>query len=334
MDNMKKYLFLIEHLQLFSSHDITKSNNKFIYINNIRLLYIKGDLIMKKRLAKLCVGLLTLSMSFSIYGGQVPSQTTPSTPATEVTTKEEVEVAQNVIGVIGAMEEEVEILKEKMNITDTVTAAGMTFYKGTLHNQQIVLARSGVGKVNAAVCAQLMISLFDVNYLVNSGVAGTLKEGIDQGDIVISTDAVQHDFDVTALGDPLGEISRLGVTFFEADEALIDIAKEAFMNLKIKDVKAYQGRVASGDQFIAGGPVQERIQEHFAPSAVEMEGAAIAHVAYINQVPYVIIRAISDKANGEADLSYEEFLPLAAKNASLLMEEIIKLSATELPAIN
>lgn len=283
---------------------------------------------MKKKLAKLFVGLLTLSMSFSIYASVGTTTTLTNTQTINATAETNF---QNTLGVIGAMEEEVEILKEKMIITETVTEAGMTFYKGTLDGQQIVLARSGVGKVNAAVCAQLMISLFDVNYLINSGVAGTLKEGIDQGDIVISKDAVQHDFDVTALGDPLGEISRLGVTFFEADETLIATAKQAFTNLKLKGVEVFEGRVASGDQFIAGGPVQERIQTHFAPSAVEMEGAAIAHVAYINQVPYVIIRSISDKANGEADLSYEEFLPVAAKNASLLLEEIIKLSKTMLP---
>lgn len=288
---------------------------------------------MKKRLVKLFAYLLTLSMGLSVYASPIGAQTTTTTQ--ETTATEEVALTlQNTIGIIGAMEEEVETLKSNMEITETVTAAGMTFYKGTLHGQQIVLARSGVGKVNAAVCAQLMITLFDVNYLINSGVAGTLKEGIDQGDIVISTDAVQHDFDVTALGDPLGEISRLGVTFFESDDTLIDVATEAFKNLNLKDINAFKGRVASGDQFIAGGPVQERIQTHFAPSAVEMEGAAIAHVAYLNNVPYVIIRSISDKANGEADLSYEEFLPLAAKNASLLMDEIIKLSATMLPVAN
>ncbi|MEG1148838.1 MAG: 5'-methylthioadenosine/adenosylhomocysteine nucleosidase [Niameybacter sp.] len=283
---------------------------------------------MKKRFAQLFLGLLTLSMTFSLSAAETNSKAILLQPAM---VKEDVQVTKNVIGVIGAMEEEVESLKEKMTITHTATAAGMTFYIGTLYDQHIVLARSGVGKVNAAVCAQLMISLFDANYLINSGVAGTLKEGIDQGDLVISTDAVQHDFDVTALGDPLGEISRLGITYFEADDTLIDLATQAFSNLKLQDVKAFKGRVASGDQFIAGGPVQERIQKHFAPSAVEMEGAAIAHVAYINQVPYVIIRSISDKANGEADLSYEEFLPLAAKNASLLMDEIIRLASTHLP---
>lgn len=230
------------------------------------------------------------------------------------------------IGIIGAMDEEVEILKSLLHITDTITQAGMTFYKGILHNQEIVLARSGIGKVNAAVCAQLMITLFDIDYLINSGVAGTLHPSINQGDIVISTDAVQHDVDVTALGDPLGEIPRLGVTFFKADEALISLAGKATDNLNFEGVTTFKGRVASGDQFVAGGASKDRIQSHFAPSAVEMEGAAIAHVAYLNSVPYVIIRSISDKADGSADLSYEEFLPMAAKHASLLLEEMIKIS--------
>lgn len=229
------------------------------------------------------------------------------------------------IGIIGAMDEEVEILKSLLHITETVERAGMTFYKGILHGQQVVLARSGIGKVNAAACTQLMIALFDIDYLINSGVAGTLNPAINQGDLVISTDAVQHDMDVTALGDPLGEIPRLGVTFFQADENLIKLTEQAAEALHLEGVNLFRGRVASGDQFIAGGPIQERIQTHFAPSAVEMEGAAIAHVAYLNQVPFVIIRAISDKADGGAELSYGEFLPLAAKNASLLLEQMIKL---------
>ena len=129
------------------------------------------------------------------------------------------------IGIIGAMDEEVEILKSMMEVTETVTKAGMTFYKGILHGQEIVLARSGIGKVNAAVCAQLMITLFDINYLINSGVAGTLHADINQGDIVISTDAVQHDVDTTVFGDPLGAIPRLGVTFFQANPSLIDLAE-------------------------------------------------------------------------------------------------------------
>ena len=229
------------------------------------------------------------------------------------------------IGIIGAMDEEVEILKSLLQVTETVERAGMTFYKGILHGQQVVLARSGIGKVNAAACTQLMIALFDIDYLINSGVAGTLHPDINQGDIVISTDAVQHDMDVTALGDPLGEIPRLGITFFKAEEKLMNLTEEAAKALNLEGVNIFRGRVASGDQFVAGGALKDRIQSHFAPSAVEMEGAAIAHVAYLNQVPFVIIRAISDKADGSAELSYGEFLPLAAKNASLLLEQIIKL---------
>lgn len=288
---------------------------------------------MKKRFMKYLAGILTLAIGVSTYAVTTTDATAITTSANNSVAVKPVIKLQNTLGIIGAMEEEVEILKSKMEITQIVESAGMTFYKGTLHGQEIVLARSGVGKVNAAVCAQLMITLFNVDYLINSGVAGTLNKDLDQGDIVISTDAVQHDFDVTALGDPLGEISRLGITYFEADEKLIDVSKKAANNIKLKDVAVVEGRVASGDQFIAGGPVADKIQKHFAPSAVEMEGAAIAHVAYLNNVPYVIIRAISDKADGGADLSYPEFLEIAAKNASLLIEEIIKVAKEDLPVV-
>lgn len=231
---------------------------------------------------------------------------------------------EKTIGVIGAMEEEVEILKEKMDIKGTTEVAGMTFYSGKLNDKSIVLVRSGVGKVNMATCTQILMDKFNVSALVNSGVAGTMDPELNQGDIVISTDAVQHDFDTTVFGDPLGEISRLGVTFFKADETLREIAKKAAGNISGLHIK--EGRIASGDQFVAGGAVADRIKGNFGNvSAVEMEGASMAQVAYLNKVPFVILRSISDKADGSADLSYEEFLPIAAKNASSLLEEFIKL---------
>ena len=147
---------------------------------------------------------------------------------------------------------------------------------------------------------------------------------LNQGDIVISTDAVQHDFDTTVFGDPLGEISRLGITFFQADKELVEVAKKAAENIDGLVIK--EGRIASGDQFVAGGAVVESIKENFGNvSAVEMEGAAMAQTAYLNKIPYVVLRAISDKADGSADLSYEEFLPIAAKNASSMVEEFVKL---------
>jgi adenosylhomocysteine nucleosidase len=281
--------------------------------------------IRRKKMKKVLSFVLVFAMLFSFT----------STFATSVEKVSEVEInTGNVIGIIGAMEEEVEILKANMEIEKVVETAGMKFYAGSIHNQDVVVAKSGVGKVNAAMCAQLLITIFDVDYLVNSGVAGGMYKDLKQGDIVISTDAVQHDMDTTVFGDPLGEIPRLGITFFKADEQLIEISKKAAVAAKLEGVKVYTGRVASGDQFIAGGEKEKIIRDNFAPYAVEMEGAAIAHVAYLNDVPYVIIRAISDSADGEAELSYPEFLPIAAKNASMLMDEIIKISATDLPVVN
>ena len=231
---------------------------------------------------------------------------------------------EKVLGIIGAMEEEVEILKGKMDVKDTVEVAGMTFYSGKLHDKNVVLVRSGVGKVNMASCTQILADKFNVTALLNSGVAGTMDPELNQGDIVISTDAVQHDFDTTVFGDPLGEISRLGITFFQADKELVEVAKKAAENIDGLVIK--EGRIASGDQFVAAGAVVERIKENFGNvSAVEMEGAAMAQTAYLNEIPYVVLRAISDKADGSADLSYEEFLPIAAKNASSMVEEFVKL---------
>lgn len=228
-----------------------------------------------------------------------------------------------VIGIIGAMIEEVEILRDKMEIEKTETVAGMEFYKGTLDGEEIVLVQSGVGKVNAAACTQILVDHFDVDYLINSGVAGGTHPDITVGDIVISTDTVQHDVDVTAFGEEPGIISRMDTSYFEADEKLINLAQAASEKLT-DDINVFQGRIASGDQFIADAEVQAKIMENFAPYAVEMEGAAIAHVAHLNEVPFVIIRSISDDASGEADVKYEDFLPLAAKNATTMIEEMIK----------
>ena len=228
------------------------------------------------------------------------------------------------LGIIGAMEEEVEIIKSKMDIKETVEVAGMTFYRGTIDKKEIVLVRSGVGKVNMAACTQILIDKFNVEALVNSGVSGTLDPELNQGDIVISTEAVQHDFDTTPVGGTIGKIDRLGIDFFPASQDLIAIANKAASSLTNITVK--EGQVASGDQFIAGGEAAEKIKANFGEvSAVEMEGAAMAQVAYLNDIPYIIIRSISDKADGGADLSYEEFLPLAAKNSSDFVLKFIEL---------
>ncbi|MCJ8007424.1 5'-methylthioadenosine/adenosylhomocysteine nucleosidase [Lederbergia wuyishanensis] len=251
---------------------------------------------------------------------------TPLSKPKEKAAKSEQSEART-FGIIGAMKEEVEILHGKMNIEKTETVAGMVFYKGTLDGEKIVLVQSGVGKVNAAVCAEILVDHFGVNYLINSGVAGGLNPDVKIGDIVISTDAVQHDVDITALGEEPGVISRMDTSVFKADDKLIQLAQKAAERLS-KDIHVFQGRIASGDQFIASDEKKAEINKNFSPYAVEMEGAAIAHVASLNKTPFVVIRAISDDASGEADVKYEDFVKSAAKNASEMIEQMIK-SASE-----
>ena len=239
------------------------------------------------------------------------------------------QLEERLIGVIGAMIEEVEILRDKMEIEDTKKIAGMEFYQGTLDGENVVLVQSGVGKVNAAACAQILVDHFGIDYLINSGVAGALNPDVTVGDIVISTDAVQHDVDATAFGEEPGVIPRMDISYFEADEKLVQLAQSVADEL-FEEISVFQGRIASGDQFIANAEQKTKINENFAPYAVEMEGAAIAHVAYLNEVPFVIIRSISDDASGEADVTYEDFLPLAAENASKMIEGMVKAAAENL----
>ncbi|WP_246231660.1 5'-methylthioadenosine/adenosylhomocysteine nucleosidase [Sporosarcina jiandibaonis] len=252
---------------------------------------------------------------------QEGSTTTSTEQSKEKTITEQSE--KRVIGIIGAMIEEVEILRDKMEIESTETIAGMEFYKGTLDGENIVLVQSGVGKVNAAACTQALVDHFGVDYLINSGVAGGLTTDVTIGDIVISTDAVQHDFDITAFGEKPGVIARMDTSYFKADEKLIQLAQSATRGLN-EDINVVQGRIASGDQFIASPEQKDWITENFSPYAVEMEGAAIAHVAHLNEVPFVIIRSISDDASGEAEVKYEDFVKTAAENASKMIEEMIK----------
>ena len=210
------------------------------------------------------------------------------------------------IGIIGAMEEEVASLKAEMEIEETVDRAAMTFVKGKLCGKEVVIVRSGIGKVNMGICAQILVDCFDVDTLINTGVAGSLDAGIDIGDIVISTDAVQHDVDVTALGDPAGQIPRMDTFSFPADEKLV--AAAVAVNEEVNpDIHTFTGRVVSGDQFISDGAVKDRLVRMFDGKCAEMEGAAMAQAAYLNKVSYVIIRAISDKADNSSTMDYPTF---------------------------
>ena len=226
------------------------------------------------------------------------------------------------IGIIGAMEEEVAALKEDMIVEETVELASMVFCKGQLCGKDVVVVRSGIGKVNAGICAQILVDRFHVDTLINTGIAGSLDARIDIGDLVISTDALHHDMDAVNFGYEPGQIPRMDVLAFPADEELVKKAVEA--NKKANpEIHTFTGRVASGDQFIAAGDVKDKIAESFHPLCVEMEGAGIAQAAYLNKVSYVIIRAISDKADNSATMDYPTFEKQAIAHSVRLMKELV-----------
>ena len=226
------------------------------------------------------------------------------------------------IGIIGAMEEEVAHLKEAMQVEKTVERAAMTFVKGKLDGKDVVVVRSGIGKVNAGICAQILADLFEVDTLINTGVAVSLDAALDIGDIVISTDAVQHDMDVSALGDPVGQIPRMDTFAFPADERLVQLAVQANEEAN-PDIHTFTGRVVSGDQFVSDGAVKERLVTQFQAKCTEMEGAAIAQAAYLNKISCVIIRAISDKADNSSTMDYAAFEKQAITHTVRLVRNLM-----------
>ena len=227
------------------------------------------------------------------------------------------------IGIIGAMELEVAQLKAEMEVNIIQKKAGMDFYEGTLNGASVVVVRSGIGKVNAALCVQILADVFGVTHVINTGVAGSLNAKLDIGDILISKDALHHDIDVTIFGYQLGEVPQMGFREFVADERLTSLAKAACEKVN-PDVHAVLGRVVSGDQFISSKEVKERVISQFQGDCAEMEGASIAHGAYLNSLPFVIIRAISDKADDSAEMDYPTFEREAAKHSAALVRELVK----------
>ena len=210
------------------------------------------------------------------------------------------------IGIIGAMEVEVAILKEKMEDVRIIKKASMDFYEGTLAGKKAVVVRSGIGKVNAGICAQILADVFSVDAIINTGIAGSLNKDINIGDIVLSTDVVQHDMDATGFGYRKGQIPQMPVFFFEADEKLRKLAKGVCQEVN-PEIQVFEGRIASGDQFVCDQDVKDRIVSEFSAYATEMEGAAIGQAAYLNEIPFLVVRAISDKADGSAQMDYSEF---------------------------
>lgn len=228
----------------------------------------------------------------------------------------------NTIGIIGAMDEEVAFIKDVTEIVSAKNILGLDFFVGKYGSNSIVIVKCGIGKVNAAACTQVMIDHFAVDCVINVGVAGAIFKDLKIGDVVISSDTVQHDMDTSSLGDPVGVIPRMDESFFKADEKLIELAKNAGKQLEGHNV--YVGRIASGDQFISSTERKNYIWNTFKGYCAEMEGAAIAHVCYLNKIPFVIIRSISDNADGEAGISYSEFIGTAVKNSSVILKDLLE----------
>jgi adenosylhomocysteine nucleosidase len=227
------------------------------------------------------------------------------------------------VGIIGAMEVEVSKLKEMLQDTETKNKAGMTFVSGSLNGKPVVVVRSGIGKVNASICTQILADEYKVNYIINTGVAGSLRNEINIGDIVLSKDALQHDMDATGFGYAVGVIPQMEKSIFEADERLIQIAEKCIKE-DITDINAFVGRVVSGDQFISDKGKKKWIVDNFQGYCTEMEGAAIAQAAYLNNIPFLIIRAISDKADDSATEDYPTFEAKAAQHCVKLLCEMVK----------
>jgi len=226
------------------------------------------------------------------------------------------------LGIIGAMDEEVSKLKEIMEDVEIKQKASMDFYKGKMCGKDVVVVRSGIGKVNAGICTQILVDEYGVDAVINTGIAGSLNAAIDIGDIVLSTDALQHDMDATGFGYEPGIIPRMETSTFVADKKMRKLAKESCEKVN-PDIKVFEGRIVSGDQFISDKEKKDYIEKNFKGFCTEMEGAAIAQTAYLNNIPFLIIRAISDKADDSATEDYPTFEAKAIKHSVNLVSEMV-----------
>ena len=229
------------------------------------------------------------------------------------------------LGIIGAMAVEVALLKENMENMTVAVRAGMEFCAGRLRGMDAVVVQCGVGKVNAAMCAQILCGEYGVTHLVNTGIAGSLSAKLDIGDLVVSRDAMYHDFDCVHFGYEMGRVPGMDVVAFPADAALMELARAAAE--EVNPGHTTIGRVASGDLFVAEKAVKETIIAKTGALCTEMEGAAIAHTAYRNGVPFVILRAISDKADDSAEMDYPTFEAIAARRCAAVAMALAEMLA-------
>lgn len=225
------------------------------------------------------------------------------------------------IGIIGAMAEEIERLHQHVEIERQHEQAGIVYYEGKLHGQPVIYCKSGVGKVNAAVCTQLLLS-YGADCVWFTGVAGALDPRLEVGDIVVSSSCVQHDMDCSPLGFPKGVIPFHPNSEFKADPELVRLASEA--GERLFPGRCLTGKVLSGDQFIASRETVQYLHQQFGGACAEMEGASVAQVCEMNEVPFIIIRSMSDKADGSAQVSFEEFTVLASDRSYQMIDDMIR----------
>lgn len=226
-----------------------------------------------------------------------------------------------IIGIIAAMNEELEILLSEMSLEEKKVKANMTFNKGKLWGKDVVAVVCGIGKVNAAICTQILASEFGVDKIINVGVAGGISKEIYPGDIVIANNLVEHDMDTTSFGDPHGQIPRMDTFDFKCDKELVEAAKKACANTK--ELNTFTGRIVSGDVFVADLEKIKWLEKEFNALSCEMEGASIAHTCYLNNIPFVVIRSISDNANNGAHMDFQKFTPIAVKNSTAILKEML-----------
>ena len=226
------------------------------------------------------------------------------------------------IGVIAAMQIEIDALKEKLEDAKVETFSGIEFVSGTLYKKNVVCAKCGIGKVFAALCTQTMILKYKPDLIVNTGVAGGLAEGLSILDIVVCESCVQHDMDTSPLGDPVGLISGINIVNIPANE---EICETLCKSVEAIGIKCQRGVIATGDQFVATEEKREFLKSTFNAAACEMEGASVGHVCYVNEVPFGIVRAISDGGDSAAEMDYPTFAALAAENSVRAMEKFIEI---------
>ena len=225
-------------------------------------------------------------------------------------------------GIIAAMQEEVKEIENIMIDKTYKNIYELCFIQGKINNTKVVLVEAGVGKVNAARTTQILIDNFGINGIINVGSAGSSNDELQIGDIVIGKKLVQHDFDITAFGHQKGYISNVG-QFVESDKALIEKMEDTISKIKDNDLNIKIGTIASGDIFCTEIKMKDKIRTKFDADAIEMEGASIAHVCKLDNIPFIVIRSVSDTPNGNNNITFDEYLEKASKRCAKIIKEFL-----------